>query len=331
MKSELIFGDTPFTTLAAGWNDLAGRGMTDTPFQLLAYQKGWWTHLGVGELVTVVVRNDDGVLQAIAPFYLHDNTLALNGGVDETDYLDIICEPDQAEGVWQAVLDCLASDACPAWTTLDLHNIPAASPTRVILPQLAEERGFLFTTAVEEVCPIITLPDTFDGYLDMLTSKERRETKRKLRRGHGAGAVLEVVTEHVHEAVDDFLKLLQLSTYDKGDWVNEGRTRLFHEVAEAGLNAGILQLIFLNFDGDRAAALFNFAYKGRIWVYNSGLDPQKYARLGAGVILTAKAIEHAIEQGNTSFDLMRGDEAYKYKIGAKDTEIYNIKIERTKS
>ena len=105
----------------------------------------------------------------------------------------------------------------------------------------------------------------------------------------------------MEQAVDEFLELLQKSTYEKRDWLNEGRRAVFHEAAAAAAGAGTLQLLFAEVNGQKAAALFNFDYDGRIWVYNSGLDPAAFGSLSLGVVLTAKAIERAIENGRTEF------------------------------
>ena len=80
--------------------------------------------------------------------------------------------------------------------------------------------------------------------------------------------------------------------------------------------------------GEKAAALFNFDYDGRIWVYNSGLDPAAYGRLSAGVVLSAWAIEEAINRGRQTFDFLRGDEGYKYRFGAKDTTVHELIVSR---
>jgi len=134
--------------------------------------------------------------------------------------------------------------------------------------------------------------------------------------------------DDLEAAVDEFLRLLQKSTPDKKDWLNEGRRAVFHQVARAALNAGILQLLFLKVAGYRAAALFNFAYRDRIWVYNSGLDPENFAHLSAGVVLSALTIEKAIQQSYKTFDFLRGSEQYKYRFGAQDTTVHRINIRK---
>ena len=334
MITELINGSDVFTLLADEWDNLAQRGMTDTPFQTLAYQKAWWTHLhpANGRLHTITVRNEQKELLAIACLYNLDGALYFNGCVEETDYLDLIASADHAEAAWQAILDCLCSPNFPAWHSIDLCNVPETSPTRTILPQEAQRRGFLFKEQVNEVCPIIPLADTFEGYLDGIDSKQRREINRKLRRATGADAELVVVgpEDDIDTAVTDFLDLLQKSTFEKRDWLTDGRRAVFYDAARAAQKAGTLQLLFIEVRGKKAAGLFNFDYNDRIWVYNSGLDPELFGALSLGVVITAKAIEYAIENGRATFDFLRGNETYKYRFGAQDTSIYRLHLENNR-
>jgi len=327
MSTELLVGDGAFEALAGEWDALAARGMTDTPFQTWAYQRAWWAHLRPPDatLLTVAVRDEDGQLAAIGCFFHRDGTLHFNGCIEETDYLDLIAPAERAEWAWSAVLDCLAT-AEPAWTALDLCNIPAASPTRAVLRALAEKRGYAFDEKQIEVCPTIDLPATFDAYLERLDSKQRRELSRKLRRAEASELTTTVVgpNDDVDAAIERFLELLQMSTFEKRDWLNDGRRAVFHDVARAAQAAGTLQLLFCGIEGRAAAALFNFDYRDRIWVYNSGLDPSAFAALSPGVVLTAAAIERAIALGRTEFDFLRGNEEYKYRFGATDQPIYRL-------
>jgi CelD/BcsL family acetyltransferase involved in cellulose biosynthesis len=332
MISEIIIGSSVFEQLADEWDKLVASGMTDTPFQTLAYQEAWWKHLRPpdSELISVATRNINGGLVGIGCFFNAGGALHFNGCVEETDYLDLITPAEHAEGVWQATLDCLEAVEDPPWSSLELCNIPAASPTHSLLPAIAASRGYSVEEDVIEVCPIITLPDSFDAYLEGLESKQRRELSRKLRRAEGAEVTTTIVglADDLRAEVDSFLELLQRSAYEKRDWLNEGRRALFHDVAQAARDAGTLQLMFTAVEGRRAAALFNFDYKDRIWVYNSGLDPTAFSALSPGVVLTATAIEQAIKLGRQEFDFLRGDEEYKYRFGAVDTQIYRHRIAR---
>lgn len=332
MFTKLINGEDVFTELAHEWDALAQGGMTDTPFQTLAYQHAWWHHLHPekGTLHTITVHEDGGSLVGIASFYLLEGTLYFNGCTEETDYLDMIVPSDKAAEAWTAVFNCIDSDHFPPWRALDLCNVPEASLTRTILPQIAQERGFAFTESIHEVCPIIPLPATFDDYLTNIDSKQRREIQRKLRRAQGANVQFNQIgpDDNLDQAVEDFLDLLQKSTLEKREWLNDGRRALFYEVARAAHKAGTLQLLFVEINGRKAASLFNFDYNDRIWVYNSGLDPASFSALSLGVVITAKAIERAIENGCSTFDFLRGNEVYKYRFGAEDTRVYRLQITR---
>ncbi len=332
-QAKLIYGETVFSKLAAEWDDLASRSMTDTPFQTRAYQQSWWRNLQPegATLTTVTVRRESGELMAIACLYVTlEGHVYFNGCVEETDYLDLICPAEYAEEAWTAVFNILCDPNFPNWTVLDLCNVPAASPTRSIVPQLAQKHQLPLTETIHEVCPIIKLPATFEAYLSSLHSKQRREIQRKLRRANAAEVMITAIglEDDLDQAVTKFLELLQKSTYEKRDWLNEGRRAIFYETARAALEAGTLQLMFAEVAGQKAATLFNFDYKDRIWVYNSGLDPAAFGSLSLGVVLTAKAIEKAIANGRSEFDFLRGNETYKYRFGAKDTDIYRLHIAR---
>lgn len=333
MYAEIISGEKIFDILADEWDDLVQRGMTDTPFQSLAYQKSWWQHLHPhgSELHSIVTRSDDHELIGIACLYItEEGVIHFNGCVEETDYLDLIVEADHAEQSWELIYTLLYSDDYPKWRLIELCNVPANSTTRTILGSLAEKHGHCIAESVYEVCPIIHLPNSFDAYLEMIDSKQRREIQRKLRRANAAGIDFHVLgdDEDLEQSINEFLLLLQKSTFEKRDWLNEGRKALFVDVARAAQAAGTLQLVFLRIQGENTAALFNFDYRDRIWVYNSGLDPTIYGNLSLGVVLTANAIEWAIEHNRSEFDFLRGGETYKYRFGAQDTEVYKIQVSR---
>lgn len=332
IHAKIIDGDIAFEELATQWDSIAQNSITNTPFQALVYQSSWWQHLqpATSTLHTIAVYENQDDLIGIACFYLLDGILHFNCCIEETDYLDIIVSADNAPAVWTAVFDCLCSASAPQWTGLDLCNIPEASPSRSLIQKEAEKRGFLFSEEVIEVCPIIHLPDSFDAYLAQIDSKQRREIKRKMRKATGADAEMVMVgpEDDIETAVSDFLDLLQQSTFEKRDWLNDSRRALFYDTARHAQQAGTLLLLFLVVNGEKAAALFNFDYNGRIWVYNSGLNPDAYGHLSLGVVMTAKAIEWAAENGRKEFDFLRGNEIYKYRFGAQDTRIYRQKLTR---
>ena len=330
MQTSIIHGERVFADLADEWDALVKESIIDTPFQTLAYQQSWWTHLQPphSRLYTIISRGENGRLLSIACFYQIGGMIHFNGCVEETDYLDIITRAEDAEKAWSAVFDILYDNQHAAWGIIDLCNIPAHSPSRQIVSKLTQQRAMAFQESIHEVCPVIPLPDTFDAYLAQIDSKQRREIKRKQRRAKGAEVQFVTITDgaELETAVDHFLHLLQTSMHEKRDWLTDGRRAVFHDIARAALEAGTLQLMFAEVEGVRGAALFNFDYNDRVWVYNSGIDTSRFSNLSLGIVLTAHAIETAIKNGRSKFDFLRGNEVYKYRFGAKDTEIFRLHI-----
>lgn len=331
-----------FEVLAEEWNGLLHRSAADTIFLTLEYQHTWWHHLGEGELLILAVR-DDGELVGIAPLFAIDHpqgqrVLATVGCVEVSDYLDLIVAQGREEAVYAALLDYLATPPIGGerggkggWELLDLCNIHQDSPTLTVLPPLAETRGWAVSTARQEVCPVVRLPGTWEEYLQMLEGKQRREIERKLRRAESEAALCWTIVgpEHDLEAeVEDFLDLMAASTPDKAAFLTPRMRAFFHRLARLTYEAGWLQLVFLEIEGRKAAAYFNFIYNNRVLVYNSGLDWQAFPQFGAGIVLTAYCVRHAIEQGREAFDFMRGSERYKYEFGGQDVEVRQLVVRR---
>jgi CelD/BcsL family acetyltransferase involved in cellulose biosynthesis len=194
---------------------------------------------------------------------------------------------------------------------------------------LAEARGYQTLVEVEDVCPIIDLPATWDDYLMMLNKKQRHEVRRKLRKADAeadtdfyiVGSDRDLQTE-----MEAFIDLHQKSTPEKDQFMDAQMQEFFFDVAQVLQDRGWLQLAFVEMDGMKAAALLNFDYGDSILVYNSGYDPTQFRHLSPGINVTARSIEHAIALGRAEFDFLRGDEVYKYRFGAHDTEVRRLLI-----
>jgi CelD/BcsL family acetyltransferase involved in cellulose biosynthesis len=324
-----------FETLAEEWNDLLHRSAADTIFLTLEYQRTWWRHLGEGEILMLAMR-DDGELVGIAPLFAPTDpqgqrALAFVGCVEVADYLDFIVARGREEAVYAALVDYLASPRAPAWDVLDLCNIHQDSPTLERLPHLAEARGWAVSTARDDVCPIVRLPGTWEEYLEMLEGKQRREIRRKMRRAGGQAALNWYVVGQEHDLtaeVEDFLDLMAASSPDKAAFLTPRMRDFFRQLARVAYDAGWLQLAFLEIGGQKAAAYLNFIYDNHVLVYNSGLDWRAFPKVGAGIILTAYCIRHAIERGREVFDFMQGAERYKYQFGGQDVEVQRLVVRR---
>lgn len=346
MKIECYSDAAAFERLRDEWDELLHHAVTDSIFLTADFQKTWWHHFGSGQLCIIAAREENGELVGIMPLFVAaPRTLALVGCVDVADYLDIIVRKSDASSslstdslvitgretaVYAALLDTLMGPAFPHWDRIQLCTLPSSSPTNSVLKRLAEERGLKTTRQLHDVAPLIELPSTWDEYLERVDKKQRHEIRRKLRRMEEAGGRWEAVRsgQDLGRAVVDFVELHKKSQPDKHLFMDERMQGFFSDLALALGRHGWVQLEFLEFGGERAAALYNLIYNNRVLVYNSGYDPARYASYSPGTSLFAASIRQAIAAQRTVFDFMRGAEEYKYRFGAKRTEVYELILER---
>jgi CelD/BcsL family acetyltransferase involved in cellulose biosynthesis len=341
---ETTFHRTPeiFEQLRAEWNTLLRTSAADTPFLTYEWQKTWSDCLCSceGELHLLTVR-DGGALLGIAPLFLLSEPdedgrprrlLRLLGSVDASDYLDLIAARGCEREVFRAMLDALA--VSDTWDALDLWNVPEASPTRSLLPDLIAPHGWTLLDEKQVVCPVIRLPARFDDYVQSLDKKDRHELRRKLRRADATEGVSWYAitgqddTRDLDEAAEAFIALMMKSRPDKSDFMTDDMRRFFHQMIHATHDGGFLHLAFMEVDGVKAATYLSFDYNQKRLVFNSGLETEGFQSLSAGIVLVARMIEDAIQRGYSEFDFLRGDEEYKYRLGAKDTWIYHVRVER---
>jgi CelD/BcsL family acetyltransferase involved in cellulose biosynthesis len=336
MRIEHHFESGGFWALKPEWNDLLQRSCCNTLFLTWEWQSTWWKHLGEGNLILLGFRSDqDGRLVGIAPLFLSGaddgkKVVYLIGCRDVSDYLDVIIEEGHEDAVYAALLDYLQNQA-PAWDLVDFCNIPQHSKTFGRFRDLAEAQGLQTLVEVEDVCPIIDLPPTWDEYLLMLDKKQRHEVRRKLRKADAEADTrfYFVGPEHdLRAEMESFIDLHQRSTAEKDQFMDPQMQGFFFDVAQVLQDRGWLQLAFVEMDGQKAATLLNFDYGRDILVYNSGYDPAQFRQLSPGIVVTARCIEYAIAQGRSQFDFLRGDEVYKYRFGAQDTVVRRLLVAR---
>jgi CelD/BcsL family acetyltransferase involved in cellulose biosynthesis len=313
-----------------GWNRLVERCRTPTPFATWQFQTAWFRAFSPGPLHLLAAQDGVGEWVGLLPLYETPTpdgpVLRLVGGTDIADYLDLIAVAGREEEVWKALLPALGD---LAWRALDLRPIPATSTTAGLLDGLAAASGFACRIDVEEKCPVIELPETWDGYLARLSGKDRHELRRKIRRADAGQPRIEVArTPHAMDALmDSFTALHRQSKVGKARFMDESMEAFFRELGRALAEAGLAALWMLWLEDRPAAALFCLEQAGAVSLYNSGFDPEARA-MSPGVVLIARTIEDAIARGFRRYDFLRGEEPYKYGFGAVPTEVLRVTLER---
>lgn len=316
-----------FDAIEEEWNRLLEHCWINNPCALPSWQRAWWNEFGQGKEQLLLGYENGGLLKGIASLVRQGGTVSFSGGRDLCDYMDFLVCRGEEEGFYRAFVEFMADEP---WKRMELYSIPQDSPTLEYLPTIARETGYDVEVSKEEATPGLHLPGSWDEYLASLTKKDRHELRRKLRRLKKAGDVRVRSLgspEEVEENVNHFFRLLRESRDEKGRFLDPQRERFFRAVADAAARTGALALFFMEMTDVKVATAMCFDYRGTRFLYNSGFAPE-YGYYSVGLLLKALCIQDAIERGLEYFDFMRGAEAYKYHLGAKERWTYQMLVTR---
>jgi CelD/BcsL family acetyltransferase involved in cellulose biosynthesis len=267
-------------------------------------------------------RTGAGVL-GIAPLRVEAGTARLIGDADVCDHLDLVCAAGHRKEFCSALLDHLKSSGIER---LELNPLRPDSLVMEALVPAARARGWAVSISQENVLFEMSLPGSWEDYLERLSGKQRHEVRRKLRRlENGADAGFRLVQEPaaVRSAVNDFLLLFRQNRQDKAVFMDDRMESYFHLLAEhvSGTRVG-----FLDVDGMPAAAVWCCDHDGTRYLYNSGYDA-RLSHLSVGILCKILSIRDAIARGLGTYDFLKGDEIYKRQLGGRPVPIYNCRID----
>ncbi|PIY68604.1 hypothetical protein COY90_05065 [Candidatus Roizmanbacteria bacterium CG_4_10_14_0_8_um_filter_39_9] len=227
----------------------------------------------------------------------------------DADYPSVwtaICEYFKMQGITKIQLDYVKEDS-------ETYQFFQTNPQSVITKQ--------------EVSPFITLPASWEEYLESLERTDRKELKRKLRRIETQPFKFIVQNTVTEAQFGEFIRLHRLSDSAKNKFMTNKMRNFFWDLSQAP-KAGEWRttFYFLTLNDVYAAAVFTFISDSKILMYNSGFDPSM-GYYSVGLILKTMIIKRAIEDKKKIVDFLRGNERYKYDLGARNLGLFRLAID----
>jgi CelD/BcsL family acetyltransferase involved in cellulose biosynthesis len=312
----------------AAWDGLVAASRLRSPFLSWAWQYEWARTFAADRRLEIrCVENGAGNLVAILPLYESaPGSRQAIGGADVSDYLDLISVEGREEEAWMALLQSRTAERVE-WA---LHAVPETSPTVGALPPLAAACGLTSSATVEERCPVLALPSSWETYLARLSGKHRHELLRKMRRlerdAPDAHASCVSAPADINARLGDFLVLHRSSRVGKARFMDGQMERFFRSALTAFAERGAARLWFLDTLSGPIAAFVTIEWDGTVGLYNSGFAPER-AALSPGVVLLAHLVRDAIGRGRQKFDFLRGEERYKYEFEPVAEAVYHVRIQ----
>lgn len=329
MDVQVREGRSALEQVADEWRALWERDPVSTLFQRPEYVEAWVPEIAGDRRVVTVEMRRSGALQGFTALSVDpDGVLRFLGDPDVTDYFAPLCEPADREAVAEGLIE--ATGRIDGWREAEFLGLAADTGWADAIARAAKGAGFDVRDRRQDVCPRVAIPGSYDDYLASLDGKLRHEIRRKARkleREAGAFTVRYADPARMHDELETFFEMHRTSAGPKGHFLHWGMAGFFTLLSRIFEREGWLRFAFLDIDGTPVASVLSFAVRGTWYVYNSSFDHTK-RDLAPGMVLMAECIRLAAEEGAHTFDLMRGDEPYKYRFGAVDVPLTALTVTR---
>lgn len=326
MTLDRINDDAGFQGLRKEWSELASASDSASIFLTWEWLYTWWRHLGAHLRPEIWTVRANGRLVGIAPFvskgweprrlrFCRSSAFLgapLRSGNVGSDYLDVIVRRDCPDALGE-----LTEALVRRGRVIDLAQVTSGSAAEQIVTRLQDARWQL--RAVEGgICPVVDLAGhTWESYLASRGREHRYGVQRKLR---GLRKNFDVSFDAARTEDERRVALALLLDLHERRWRDKGTSDAFHtpglrafheDFTRLALERGWLRLFVLRLSGAPAAAFYGLRYGTSFFFYQSGFDPA-YSRHGVGVATMALSIEAAVGEGAQIFDMLHGEEEYKF-------------------
>jgi len=210
-----------------------------------------------------------------------------------------------------------------------LTHLGSSAAAEGIVSRL-ERRGWTQVRTPGGICPYIPLAGhTWDSYLATLGASHRANVRRRLR---ALEQKFDVQFERVtgdHERRDALERLTHYhqSRFDSaGTAFRTAALCAFHdEVTRRFLERDWLRMFVLRMNGATAAIMYGFLYNRTFYFFQHGFD-DSYQQYSLGLVLMALSIRAALEESAAEFDMLWGNEPYKFLWARHTRELHNVHL-----
>lgn len=343
IRVRVVQSDAEFLRLADEWESLQNEARSTSVFQTFDWQSLWWITYGRGQPLCLLLATEGARLVGILPLYIQTvRTMRIPvrtlrpigiGGDTAPDDLGPVLAAGKEEEVSRALAQAVTE--LPGWDVLHLSDL---LPDAIFVPALGRElasKGLHLRTGRSERIAFFNLPPTWDGWLEGLSRDRRwriRNSRKKLHAAQPTRFLVWTDPSTLDMAID------RLACLHKKRWSSAGEAHGFstpeyvefhRAVMHACLRRDRLRLYALEMAGQIVAMYYFYQFRNRVYLMQSGYDPE-FSKLKPGQVLLHHIVEHAIEEGRSVFDFLRGDHRYKDELATGEREtVYLTGFRRT--
>jgi len=316
--------------LAPGWSQLAARHSEATPFNHPTWVLTWWRHRRRHAIQWRCAAGWDrrGELIGVLPLVRYPDGIVRFCGHDLHDTAAALVDKDHLGWLWTSTATQLRRMDGP--TTLDIPTIAEADRNAL------QVSGLAIRSYDDDPGAYIVLPTSWEDFWSGLSTSRRkrvRAERRGLERDHQFVS-FEITDKgsDLDASIDLLWRMREESWMRRGTyntlapWARGRAIREFlHDLAGCGARDTIPAVAALRVGSGIAAMALLLVMHDRAWYYMCTYDLD-YSRYGPGRLLLAECTREAISRGFTTLDLGRGDESYKFTLGASRKVLKNVTV-----
>jgi CelD/BcsL family acetyltransferase involved in cellulose biosynthesis len=338
LQIDVVTSDAEFASLSQAWEALQGGARVTSVFETFDWQYLWWRHYGRGRPLRLILARSAGALVGILPLFIDVDAVTIaaptrllrlvgTGGDTSPDDLGPVLAAGREAEIAGALADAVLRLA--GWDVLLVTDLQpenafrAALEARAATAQLATRRGR------SERIAFLELPGSYEAWLRSLHRDRRyrvRHIRKKLAAAHQARFFVWNDPATLPEGIDTLVRLHLKRWRGRSESFSSPAYLAFHGALMAAcLERDRLRLYCLEISGVVAAMYYFYRFRGRVYLMQSGFDPD----LGAwkpGQVLLGHVVEHAIGERHEVLDFLRGDHRYKDELatGTRETVFFTV-------
>jgi CelD/BcsL family acetyltransferase involved in cellulose biosynthesis len=320
VRTELLRG--PIDPLLQEWGELFAQDDNATPFSSPGWAQAWWRHWAEGAQPWIVAVRDGERLAGLAALVaVRRGPLKVLAelGRPPSNYWDVLALPAARAEVLDAGAATFAQHSRECHALL-LGGVRDGDELAAAL----RGAGLRVRTRKPTAYPGMELPGSFEQYLADLPRKRRKDLRRHMRRLDDGRLELREVhgPDELRRAIDRWqqIRVRWWRSRAKEMDPEHASTRFrdfMSDLVVALEPSGLAQVWEFCEDGEVVGVEVNLLDARRYYSWMGAYDPE-VAHLGLGKLAIGESIRASIEAGRSYYDLMVGDEEYKYWYGATD-------------
>ena len=322
----------------AQWTALLHQTAGSSFFHSLDWLEVFWRHYGMERKLRALFVSRDGALVGILP-------LVVQRERRKVGEVRILTYPLNDWGSFYSPLGRQPAETLAAglahvcrtrrdWDLIEMRWLQRGGPLAETTERAMRQGGFQAYERVRDRTSLIHLPADGDAYYNGLSRNFREKHRRNQRRLNAQGEVVYVSHRPRGEAWGDCdprwdlyetceqiaQKSWQASSNDGTTLCHDSIRPYLRDAHAAAARAGALDMHLMYLGGKPLAFTYNYCWRGSVFGCRVGYDAE-LSKNGVGNHMTLHAVRHAIERGDTLYDLGPGSLDYKRTFASEVVEI----------